>query len=165
MGPSRASRSTTRSTLTTTRARTWCVSRARSIRPPRRTRPWTRSRASIGSQAQLANEIVVEGLNKDAANNMDSGIKERFENLMEHSELDSNNVDLRVKNGVVTLEGTARSNADRTKIESIARWIPGVTQVVNGMTVDEKHTNVADRAKTRDRDVRGTSGTKKPEKH
>jgi len=124
-------------------------------------------RASIGSQAQVANEIVVEGINKDAANDMDGGIKERFENLMEHSELDSNNVDLRVKNGVVTLEGTARSDADRTKIESIARSIPGVTQVVNGMTVDEKHTNVADRdrAKTRDRDVRGTSGTKKPEKH
>jgi osmotically-inducible protein OsmY len=120
-------------------------------------------RASIGSQAQVANEIVVEGLNEDAANDLDGGIKDRFENLMEHSDLDTNDVDLRVKNGVVTLEGTARSDADRTKIESMARSIPGVTQVVNGMTVDtEKRTNAADRDRTRDRDVRGTSGTRKP---
>lgn len=124
-------------------------------------------RASIGSQVQLANEIVVEGLNEDAANDLDSGIKERFENLMEHSDLDSNDVDLRVKNGVVTLEGTARSDGDRTKIESMVRSIPGVTQVVNGVTVDTaKRTNVTDPnpAQTRDRDVRGTSGTRKPEK-
>jgi osmotically-inducible protein OsmY len=122
-------------------------------------------RASVGSQAQIANEVVVQGIQKDAANDLDGGIKERFENLMEHSELDSNDVDLRVKNGVVTLEGTARSDADRTKIESIARSIPGVTQVVNGMNVETaKHANATDRgtAKTRDRDVRGTSGTRKP---
>jgi osmotically-inducible protein OsmY len=122
-------------------------------------------RASIGAQAQVANEVVVQGIQKQAADDLDGGIKERFENLMEHSELDSNDVDLRVNNGVVTLEGTARSDADRTKIESMARSIPGVTQVVNGMKVDtDKHANVADRdrSKTRDRDVRGTSGTRKP---
>jgi len=122
-------------------------------------------RASVGSQAQIANEVVVQGIQKDTANDLDGGIKERFGNLMEDSKLDGNNVDLRVNNGVVTLEGTARSDADRTKIESLARSIPGVTQVVNGMSVDTaKHANVADRdhAKSRDRDVRGTSGTRKP---
>jgi hypothetical protein len=86
---------------------------------------------------------------------------------MEHSELDSNDIDVRVENGVVTLEGTARSDADRTKIESMVRSIPGVTQVVNGVTVDTaKRSNVTDpRRQPRDRDVRGTSGTRKPEKN
>jgi osmotically-inducible protein OsmY len=124
-------------------------------------------RASLGAHTQIANEIVVEGLNEDAANDLDGGIKERFENLMEHSELDSNDIDVRVENGVVTLEGTARSDADRTKIESMVRSIPGVTQVVNGVTVDTaKRSNVSDpNRQPRDRDVRGTSGTRKPEKN
>ena len=94
-------------------------------------------KASIGTQAQVANEIVVEGVNERAADDLDAGIEERFENLLEgNKDVDGSDVDLRVENGVVTLTGTVPRDADRTKIESLVRTIPGVNQVVNSVTVD-----------------------------
>jgi CBS domain-containing protein len=42
-----------------------------------------------------------------------------------------------VRNGVVTLRGTVRSQADRDEIESMARAVPGVVIVVNDVAVGE----------------------------
>ena len=42
-------------------------------------------KASIGTHAQVANEIVVEGAHAEAADDLDTGIEERFETLMENS--------------------------------------------------------------------------------
>jgi len=94
-------------------------------------------KASIGTQAQVANEIVVEGAHAKAADDLDAGIQERFETLMENStDIDGSDVDLRVANGVATLMGTVRSDAERTKIEGLVRSIPGVNSVVNSVTVE-----------------------------
>lgn len=94
-------------------------------------------RASIGAHAQVANEIVVEGAHEKAADDLDGGIEERFETLMEETkDLDGRDVDLRVENGVVTLSGAVRTDAERTKVEGLARSIPGVNQVINGITVE-----------------------------
>jgi osmotically-inducible protein OsmY len=93
-------------------------------------------KASIGTHAQVANEIVVEGAHAEAADDLDTGIEERFETLVGNStDINANDVDLRVENGVVTLTGTVRTDAERTKIESLVRSIPGVQQIVNSVTV------------------------------
>ena len=97
------------------------------IAPTQRTRAADAVKASIGTRAQVANEIVVEGAHAKAADDLDAGIEERFETLMENSpDVDSSDVDLRVANGVVTLTGTVPRDADRTKIEGLVRSIPGV---------------------------------------
>jgi hyperosmotically inducible periplasmic protein len=94
-------------------------------------------KASIGSRAQVANEIVVEGAHAKAADDLDAGIQERFETLMENStDIDGSDVDLRVANGVATLTGTVRTDAERTKVEGLVRSIPGVNSVVNTVTVE-----------------------------
>jgi osmotically-inducible protein OsmY len=96
-------------------------------------------KASIGAHAQIANEIVVEGAHAEAADDLDSGIEERFETLVAKStDINANDVDLRVENGVVTLTGTVPTDAERTKVEGLVRSIPGVQQVVNSVTVDRK---------------------------
>jgi osmotically-inducible protein OsmY len=98
-------------------------------------------RASIGTTAQIANEIVVEGVNEKTADDLDGGIEERFESLLDaNRDVDGSDVDLRVENGVVTLTGTVPRDADRTRIESLVRDIPGVNQVVNSVTVDRDAT-------------------------
>ncbi len=95
--------------------------------------------ASIGAHAQVANEIVVEGPHADAADDLDDGIEERFESLLENAkDVDGDDVDLRVENGVVTLTGSVDNDADRTKIEGFVRSIPGVNQVVNSITVEAR---------------------------
>lgn len=94
-------------------------------------------RTSVGDRAQIANEIVVEGAHAEAADDMDGGIEERFETLWQNSpELESENVDLRVENGVVTLTGEVATEAERVKVEGLARSIPGVRDVVNSITVN-----------------------------
>jgi len=102
-----------------------------------RTRAADAVKASIGTRAQVANEIVVEGAHAKAADDLDAGIEERFETLMENTpDVDSSDVALRVANGVVTLTGTVPRDVDRTKIEGLVRSIPGVFQVVNAVTVE-----------------------------
>jgi hyperosmotically inducible periplasmic protein len=94
-------------------------------------------KASIGTRAVVANEIVVEGAHAKAADDLDAGIQERFETLMENStDIDGSDVDLRVANGVATITGTVRTDAERTKIEGLVRSIPGVNSVVNTVTVE-----------------------------
>lgn len=94
-------------------------------------------RASIGTRAEVANEIVVEGRHAGAADDLDSGIQERFETLVENSpDVDADDVDLRVENGVATLTGTVPTDADRTKVEGLVRSIPGVRETVNAVRVE-----------------------------
>jgi osmotically-inducible protein OsmY len=92
-----------------------------------------------GTVDSVANEIVVEGAHAEAADDLDSGIEERFETLVAKStDINANDVDLRVENGVVTLTGTVPTDAERTKVEGLVRSIPGVQQVVNSVTVARK---------------------------
>lgn len=95
-------------------------------------------KASVGTRAQVANEIVVEGAHAEAADDLDLGIEERFETLIENSpDLDADDVDMRVENGVVTLTGTVATDAARTKVEGLVRSIPGVRETVNSVRVEQ----------------------------
>ncbi len=93
--------------------------------------------AAIGAYAQVANEVVVRGLQAEAADDLDDGIAERFKTLMKNApELARGDIDFRIKNGVVTLSGKTTDAAASQRIEDIATSIPGVTQVVNSLAID-----------------------------
>lgn len=101
---------------------------------------------AVGSYAQIANEVVVRGLNAEAADDLDGGIEKRYATLMDNApEVMSADVDLRVANGVVTLTGTTPTETDKTHIETMVSAIPGVTQVVNSIAVETKPTERARR--------------------
>ena len=96
-------------------------------------------RASIGNLAEVANEIVVEGIDEKTAADFDTAIKNRFDTTRdENLELKDYEVDAAVENGVVTLTGEVASAAEKTKIEAMARNVPGVKDVVNSIVVDPK---------------------------
>lgn len=93
--------------------------------------------AAVGAHAQIANEVVVRGVQAEAADDLDDGIEKRFTTLMDaEPTLKDGDVDLRVNNGVVTLSGTTKTAAQSKRIEDLATSIPGVTQVVNSLAVD-----------------------------
>lgn len=93
--------------------------------------------ASIGTYAQVANEIVVEGVHAEAADDLDGGIKERFATLEENEPLlKAHDLDIRVENGVVTMTGSVPAEKDRKTAEGLVRAIPGVKDVVNAVTLD-----------------------------
>ena len=93
-------------------------------------------RASIGNRAKVANEIVIEGVTDQTADNFDDAIEERFSVLWRDTpELKDFDVALDANNGVATLEGKVATDAERTKAEGLVRTIPGVKEVVNSIAV------------------------------
>jgi len=67
--------------------------------------------------------------------------------------LDGSNIDVDVKNGVVTLQGTVTSEAGRARAQELARKNDGVKNVVNQLRIAPAHDNRAERAmdKTKDK--------------
>jgi osmotically-inducible protein OsmY len=94
-------------------------------------------KASIGDHAQVANEVVVRGAHAEAADDLDSGIENRFDTLRrETPELSDYDLDLRVANGVATLSGEVATEAERVKSAGLVRSIPGVREIVNSVKVN-----------------------------
>jgi osmotically-inducible protein OsmY len=101
-----------------------------------RSRAETAVKNAIGQYAQVADEIVVKGLDAKTADDLDGGIEKRFKTLVDSTpDLKDRDVNVRVENGVVTLSGSTRTAAERASAESLARSVPGVTEVVNAITV------------------------------
>lgn len=94
---------------------------------------------AVDSQDVVANEIKVlpPGMESDAktvASDVDDAISKNVHAaLIEAGYKDE--VDYSVKAGVVTLTGTAQTEAARTAIEKVAAGVPNVTQVVNTMEI------------------------------
>ena|SRR5687768_9403932 len=57
------------------------------------------------------------------------------EELNREPVLDASRVSVAVRDGVVTLRGAVRSYAEKCRAENIARALPGVRHVVNGLEV------------------------------
>ena len=70
--------------------------------------------------------------------------------------LEGSNIDVDVKNGVVTLQGTVTSEAGRARAQELARKNDGVKNVVNQLRIAPAHDNKAERAmdKTKDKTAR-----------
>lgn len=93
--------------------------------------------ASVNGLAQVANEIVVKGPHAEGADDLDAGIRERFDTVWTNTpELKQYSVGAKVENGVVTLTGDVGSEQERMQAEALTRAIPGVTQVVNAVKVN-----------------------------
>lgn len=92
---------------------------------------------AVGDLATVANEIVVERLDAEMADDLDTGIATRFETLVDNTpELASGEIEHRVSNGVLTVSGRVADEAHLVRVESLARSVPGVTDVVIAVTVD-----------------------------
>jgi osmotically-inducible protein OsmY len=91
---------------------------------------------AVAPYAQIANEVTVEGRDAKTADDLDSGLSTRLENLVDEDQsLQKTDIDFDVKNGVVTIKGQVRTNAQKTHAEQLARSQPGVKDVVNSLEV------------------------------
>lgn len=91
---------------------------------------------AVAPYVQLANEVTVEGRDAKTADDLDSGLSTRLENLVDQDRsLSKTDIDFDVKNGVVTIKGQVQTNAQKTHVEQLARSQPGVRDVVNSLEV------------------------------
>ena len=91
---------------------------------------------AVAPYAQVANEVTVEGRDAKTADDLDSGLSTRLENLVDADQtLSKTDIDFDVKNGVVTIKGNVQTSAQKTKVEQLAKSQPGVKEVVNSLEV------------------------------
>ena len=69
----------------------------------------------------------------------DERIREEIsDRLMEHPEIDASDLEVKVKNGVVTLSGTVDDRSDKRLAEDIAESVMGVSDVMNQLGVQSQ---------------------------
>src|SRR5262245_17404354 len=86
---------------------------------------------AVAPEAQVANEVTVEGRDAKTADDLDSGLSTRLETLVDQDKsLEKTDIDFDVKNGIVTIKGQVQTSAQKTKVEQLARSQPGVKDVV-----------------------------------
>lgn len=95
------------------------------------------AKSAAGSEA-VANEIAVRPPNDNDAEKIDSALDDGIEKNLKAAFLRhklNKEVNTSVKNGVVTLSGKVRSQAQRKQAEKIAKGVPNVKEVVNELEV------------------------------
>jgi hyperosmotically inducible periplasmic protein len=81
----------------------------------------------------LGNESDAQAVNAD----LDKGIEKNLDAALIENKLNKH-VKYDVKNGVVTLTGNVRSEATRSRAQSVASGVPNVQQVVNELQVKDQ---------------------------
>ncbi len=95
-------------------------------------------RQAIGTGALVANEVTVQGGDREMANDLDAGIETRLKNLVQADSTLSKRdrrIDFGVNNGVVTITGAVVSQAEKERVSKLARGVPGARDVVNALEV------------------------------
>ena len=95
--------------------------------------------AAVGSGAQVANEVTVQGGHQETANDFDNAIETRLNNVVElDAGLKDHSIAFDAVNGVVTITGRVPSVAVKDRVDALARAESGVRDVVNSLEVGPK---------------------------
>jgi osmotically-inducible protein OsmY len=92
--------------------------------------------AAVGTGAQVANEVTVEGGHAETANDFDNAIETRLNNVVElDARLNEQAITFDAVNGVVTITGRVPSAAMKDQVGTLAKNESGVRDVVNSLEV------------------------------
>jgi len=91
---------------------------------------------AVGTSGTVLNELTVEGLNENTADNMDGEIRDRLEKMVEADQvLRDRDINFDVNNAVVTVKGDVRTAAEKTKVGDIVKSAAGVKDFANELEV------------------------------
>ena len=91
---------------------------------------------AVGTSGTVLNELTVEGMNEDSADNMDGQIRDRLSEMVDNDPmLQDRNIDFDVNNGVVTVTGEVQSAAEKQKIGDMVKAAPGVKDFENALEI------------------------------
>lgn len=91
---------------------------------------------AVGNGAQVANEVTVANKDEATADDFDSGLETRLNELVDNEPgLKDEAIDFDANNGVITITGTVKSAAERDHVGDLARSQPGAKDVVNSLEV------------------------------
>jgi osmotically-inducible protein OsmY len=91
---------------------------------------------AVGTTGTVLNELTVDGLNEDAADDMDGQIRDRLAEMIDNDPtLKDRNVDFDVNNGAVTAKGHVRTAAEKQKVDELVKNTPGVKEFANSVEI------------------------------
>jgi osmotically-inducible protein OsmY len=92
--------------------------------------------AAVGTGAQVANEVTVQGGHAETANDFDNAIETRLNNVVElDARLNEHAITFDAVNGIVTITGRVPSASVKAQVGTLARNESGVRDVVNSLEV------------------------------
>lgn len=92
--------------------------------------------AAVGTSGTVLNELTVEGLNEDTADDMDGQIRDRLAEMIDKdATLKDRDVDFDVNNGAVTAKGHVRTAAEKQKVAELVKNTPGVKDFANSVEI------------------------------
>ena len=98
--------------------------------------PQGASSASAGAQA--ASSMETSGAAAPTGKQADRALRRKvYAAFGKDKAISAGNISVRAKNGAVTLTGTVSETAQISKVEDIAKSVPGVTSVTNKLTVQK----------------------------
>ena len=101
-----------------------------------RTRAEEVAAAAVGTTGRVLNELTVEGLTTDTANDLDAQIQDRLDRLVDNDAvLRERDVNFDVVNGVVTVRGEVRSAQEKNRVTQIVKAAPGVKDFANALEI------------------------------
>ena len=104
---------------------------------------------AVGTTGQVVNELTVEGEAAQTADDFDGAIRDRLNTISGDQAFDGRDINFDVNNGVVTIKGTVRSQAEKQRVGEMTQKTPGVKEVVNALEISPD-----DRDNARDSDRR-----------
>jgi hyperosmotically inducible protein len=91
---------------------------------------------AVGTSGTVANELTVEGVDDRTADDMDNAIRKELNATVNNDRtLAERDVNFDVNNGVVTIKGQVRSEAEKKKVGEFAQSTANVKEVVNALEI------------------------------
>ena len=101
-----------------------------------RTRAEEVANAAVGTSGRVLNELTVEGLNAETADDLDDEIEDGLDRMVDKDPvLKERDVHFDVHNGMVTIKGEVRSVDEKRRVGEMVAAAPGVKDVANGLAV------------------------------
>jgi osmotically-inducible protein OsmY len=92
--------------------------------------------SAVGTSGKVLNEVTVKGVDDKTANDNDGRIKDQLKDRVDaDAELKQQDISFEVNNGAVEVKGTVASDAEKERVTTMVRSVPGVKDVANGLEV------------------------------
>jgi len=92
---------------------------------------------AVGTTGRVANELTVKGVDEKTADDMDNAIRKELNAKVNNDRaLADRSINFDVNNGVVTIKGEVRNEAEKAQINDMAKSTENVRDVVNALEIN-----------------------------
>jgi osmotically-inducible protein OsmY len=105
--------------------------------PAEKSRAEEIAQRAVGTTGRVANELTVKGVDEKTADDMDNAIRKELNAKVNNDRtLEDRSINFDVNNGVVTIKGEVRNEAEKAQVNAMAKSTENVRDVVNALEIN-----------------------------